>query len=61
MVPIAAQRVPAHGVVQLELLTPDAVAPAAVGFNPDPRTLGIRLLGLRVEPAPEDGAASLGT
>ena len=57
VIAIAAHRVPAHGVVQLELLTPDAVAPAAVGFNPDPRTLGVRLVALRVESAPADGGA----
>jgi hypothetical protein len=51
VVAVPAARVPAHGLLALDLCLPDAAAPLALGISDDPRLLGVRLVDVRVEPA----------
>ena len=48
---IPADRVPDDGLLWIRLTLPDAVVPAALGINEDPRRLAVSLIDLRVTPA----------
>ena len=48
---IPADRVPDDGLLWIRLTLPDAVVPATLGINEDPRKLAVSLFDVRVTPA----------